>query len=106
MRDLSAAELLTQWEQGTAQSLPRRALALLAAACPEFDGDTLAAMTIGRRDGELLRLRERLFGPEITFVAACPACASQLESTVHAEDIQSGQLFLPPNRRSTSTAFE
>ena len=47
-----------------------RALTLLEAACPEMSADELASLSIGRRDADLLSLREWAFGSEMTGVAA------------------------------------
>lgn len=75
----SAAELLDVWEVG--QTLPpvQRALALLAAGRPHATPRDLAAMPIGRRDGELLALREGLFGSVIVALAQCPGCDDRFE---------------------------
>lgn len=85
------AKLLDIWEVGASLPLPRRVLLLLAAACPEASEDEFAELPIGRRDAQLLRLRERLFGPELTAVAQCPSCGEQVESTFRVEDIRLGE---------------
>ncbi|HEY8011951.1 MAG TPA: hypothetical protein VIE67_13240 [Rudaea sp.] len=95
MRALGAAQLLGIWEQGLELSSPRRALVLLAAACPETDWGELAALPVGRRDDLLLQLREHLFGAELTLVAACPACSEQLESTLRLADLRVDAPGLP-----------
>jgi hypothetical protein len=89
MRSLSASELLAAWERGLGQSLVQRALALLAAVYPEAPADDLLGLTIGRRDAQLLALRERLFGPEMACVAVCPQCAGQLDLSLNAADMRS-----------------
>jgi len=81
MRVLSAAELLDVWEHGLKQPLTRRALTILAAACPDVSVEDLAALPVGRRDARLLQLRGWLFGSEVTIVAMCPSCGEQIEST-------------------------
>lgn len=88
MRVLSAAEVLGVWERGLHQSPTRRALMLLAVACPESSDDDLVALSIGRRDARLLQLREGLFGPDLAIVAACPACGEHLESTFQVADVR------------------
>jgi hypothetical protein len=88
MRALTSAELLDVWERGYRQTRPRRALLLLAAACPEWDDDVLAAMPIGRRDSLLLTLRVWLFGSELPILAACPICVAPLESILPAEELR------------------
>jgi|ERR1043166_9173038 hypothetical protein len=92
MRALSAAELLDAWERGLAQSPGQRALMLLALACAETPLEQLAQLTIGRRDAELLALREHTFGPQLASITACPACAEQVEFQVNATE-----LFVPEN---------
>jgi len=86
---LSAAQLLGVWELGSGWSMPRRALALLAAGFPERDRGELAALSVGHRDDLLLQLREYLFGATVTVVDACPACAAALESTLRIADLRS-----------------
>jgi hypothetical protein len=87
---LTATELLDVWEHGLARPMPGRVLALLAAAFPEASVDELAELPIGRRDAQLLRLRERLFGPELTAVVPCPSCGEQVESTFRVDEIELG----------------
>ena len=89
MRALSAAELLEVWEAGFAQASTERALALLAAACPESSRDTLAAMSIGRRDAELLALRDALWGPRMEAVVVCPGCRDRLEMALNTREFLS-----------------
>lgn len=88
MRVPSAAELVDIWERGASQPLPRRALWLLAAACPETSGDDLLALSVGQRDAWLLELYERLFGPTVTAVTACPTCGQPLESSFAVTDVR------------------
>jgi hypothetical protein len=88
MGTLTASELLDVWERGLARPLPQRVLALLAAAHPEASVEDLAKLPIGRRDGHLLQLRERLFGPQLTAVTQCPTCGEQVESTFRINDIR------------------
>jgi hypothetical protein len=90
MRVPSAGELLDIWEVGSSLSLSRRALLLLGAAHPNASEDELAALPVGRRDAQLLRLYEQLFGARLTAVAVCPACGEQLESSFPAADILLG----------------
>lgn len=84
----TSAELLEIWEQGCSQSLPRRAQLLLACAYPELGDSDLDALPIGRRDSLLMNLRGWLFGPDLSMVATCPACAESLESTLQIDDLR------------------
>jgi hypothetical protein len=82
MQTLGAAQLLRVWEHGIGLPSPRRALALLRAACPESSGEEIAALTLGQRDDLLLQLREHLFGSRLDLSVPCPSCREPLESTL------------------------
>lgn len=88
MRPLSAVELLGVWEQGLAQPPTQRALALLAAACPEASPNALAELSIGQRDARLLTLREWTFGSNVVSLATCRACGERLELTFEVANIR------------------
>jgi hypothetical protein len=96
MRSLSAGELLDSWEQGSAQSPPERAVALLAAACPDVAEDDIAAISIGERDRRLLLLREKLFGPGMASIASCPACGATVEMQFDVRDVITEEATPPP----------
>jgi hypothetical protein len=87
MHELSAADVLAEWERGRARSLPERALALLAAA--GHDGEP-ERMPVGERDARLLELRERSFGPDLEAAATCPACGEQLDVELAVGDLAVG----------------
>jgi uncharacterized protein (UPF0212 family) len=88
MRVPTASELLSAWELGLRQTPIQRALTLLATTCPESADETLWALPIGQRDAQLLELRRRLFGAELSIVTPCPVCGEQLESSFRTDDIQ------------------
>src|SRR5579885_1414081 len=97
MRPLSARELLLVWEQGERQSPPERALALLAAACPERSVEELRALPVGWCEGRLFALYRETFGGTLDLVARCPACAELLEVAVEVEELApAGEEALPP----------
>jgi hypothetical protein len=79
MRPLSAGELLQVWEWGQNRHPVDRALAILAMAWPEKTWEEITYLHLGQRDGELLALRECMFGPYLSGYAACPACGDELE---------------------------
>jgi hypothetical protein len=84
---LSAAELLAAWEAGLDQPPAYRALPVLAAAC----GISMAAaaqVSLGRRDGRLLDIRERAFGPSMACMTACPRCGETVEFTCDSRTIR------------------
>jgi len=99
MRPLSTTQLLNLWEQGLAQPLAQWALLVLAAACPETPAERLAELSVGARDGRILTLREWAFGPHLTCLAACPACAEKLELTFRVNEIRA----LPPAETTALT---
>ena len=90
MRALSAAEILDVWERGADRHPAERALALLAAACPEWSDDQLLALSVGGRDALLLAAREHTFGGDLTGTARCPGCAELLEFSARTSDLRAG----------------
>jgi hypothetical protein len=84
----SARELLDVWDAGQALPPVPRALALLSAARPDLSPRALAELPIGRRDGELLSLRERLFGPGIVALTRCARCEERFELTFAVADVR------------------
>jgi len=88
MRALTVPELLHAWEEGLGQPLAERALALLAAACPETPREALARLSLGQRNARLLRLRELTFGPQLVGLTTCPDCGERLELTFQTDDLK------------------
>ncbi len=74
-----AAQLLEVWERALDQEPVRRALTLLAAACPQEPEGELAGWPLGRRDAALLAFRAELFGPQLEAIAQCPGCGLEVE---------------------------
>lgn len=87
VRGLAGQALLDVWERGLALHPVDRALAILAAACPDASWPALAALSIGRRDALLFRTRARTFGPGLAARAACPVCEEQLELRLETADL-------------------
>jgi len=87
MRPLSAAELLSIWEQGWDVAPSELALALLAPVAPESSPANLAALSIGERDRRILALREATFGSRVAAVTNCPTCGERLELAMQVSDI-------------------
>lgn len=89
----TAGDLLALWEAGVAAEPAARPSALLAAAGRWLgaelpaDGAGWEALPLGERDQWLLRLRQALFGRELTCHAACPACGEALELVLDIEDL-------------------
>jgi len=88
MRALSVSELLTVWERGLAALPFERALAILSVASPESSPAALARLSIGRRDANLLQVREWAFGSELAILAACPSCRQTLELMMPVADLR------------------
>jgi hypothetical protein len=89
MRPLSVPELLTVWERGLAALPFERALAILSVASPESSPEALARLSVGRRDANLLQLREWAFGSELPILATCPSCRQTLELTMPVVELLS-----------------
>jgi len=88
MIPVTTADLLTAWERGLSQSGSRRLLTLLATVHPEMSDEQLLKLPIGQRDGLALRLREMLFGPQLTSLSTCPSCSERLELALDVADIK------------------
>lgn len=93
MKPLSAPMLLNVWERARGQDATRRALSLLAAACPEVPFAELAQLPIGERDARLLTLREWIFGPRLSGLAACPDCGERVELDFAVEQIRTDRML-------------
>jgi hypothetical protein len=91
MQALSASKMLRVWERALGRTSPERALALLAAACPELSAEELSALSVGRRDRLLIALRECTFGPRLTSLAACDSCGEPLELSFDCSDISAAE---------------
>ena len=92
MHVLTSTELLDAWEVGLDQTRELRSLPLLLLAFPELNSTDLLTLPIGRRDGLLLLLQERIFGSYLTALADCPACEACIELTFKTTDIQTPQI--------------
>ena len=92
MRSLSASDILQIWELGLCQHPLQRAVTILTVACPEMSADEAASLTIGQRDGYLLRLRELTFGSGMNGFAVCPQCSDRLEFSLNIPDIRVADL--------------
>ncbi|WP_394829223.1 hypothetical protein [Pendulispora albinea] len=85
---LPAETLLGLWEEGeSARSDPARALLLLAFAHPQIARQELARWSIGRREEELLALRERYLGRTLELEGACPRCEQAVVIAFDARDL-------------------
>ena len=83
----TASQLLDVCEQARSQTAVQRALSLFALAAPATSLPELARASIGRRDRELLRLREKIFGSIMTGATHCPACGQAVEVEFLVKDI-------------------
>jgi hypothetical protein len=82
MRSPSDLVLLDVWDAAPSEGVTSRALRLLGAALPEQRLGRLADRPIGRRDSDLLDLREQVFGDTLECALPCPACHEPLEFQV------------------------
>ena len=85
--DLTARAVLDLWDQGRDPHLtgPERALVLAAAACPDSEAGSLAALPVGRVTALALRLRESIWGPSLAATVDCPRCGTEVEFEADAE---------------------
>jgi hypothetical protein len=76
------------WERAEARASGQaRVLSVLSIAYPEETWDSLSRMSIGRRDGCLLALRERLLGSGLALYDACPRCNQSVEIALSTHDL-------------------
>jgi len=97
MRALSADDIIRVWEMGHRQNPAERALIVLAAACPSKSGDELRRLSLGRRNGQLLEVRRRLFGSELSAFSECPGCREPLEFGVPIDAVANVGAFPAAN---------
>jgi hypothetical protein len=90
VRSLTAADIVTIWDQGQALHPIDRALLLLAYALPEAPAEELYALSVGQRNTRLLRTRQLTIGDRLEGLVTCPQCAETLEINV-----QVNQILLP-----------
>jgi hypothetical protein len=96
MYPLSAQQMLAVWERGLDQIPLERAITLLEAACPEYDRNVLAGMSIGRRDASLLQLREWAFGRQVSGCMTCQACGQPLEAGFSTDSLRQDAARVEP----------
>ena len=90
MLPLSSDALLAVWEDGVRLHGVDRALLVLSRACPEHDHDTLAGMSLGRRDALLIAVRRQSFGDRMDASTACPSCREYLELSLSCASLLAG----------------
>jgi hypothetical protein len=88
---LATPDLLAVWDSAAVLPPAGRAIALVAAACPDRSHEALAQRSVGWRDACLLTLRAWAFGPELDCLADCPRCGDHLELSFQVADVH-----LPP----------
>jgi hypothetical protein len=91
VRAFSDHEILRVWESGLDEHPIDRVLTVLAAALPNVGRNELAAMSVGRRDGHLMDIREANFGPRVSGVAECPQCREILQWDLDLDDVRSAR---------------
>jgi len=99
VRGLSPSELLDVWERGESQRSHERALTILSAALPDRPEGLLEALSVGRRDGLLLTVRELTFGPTLEALTECPRCGERLEL-----ELETGAVRVEPRPRPRAAA--
>lgn len=84
---VSPGRLLDAWDLGQGLAPVARPIALMSLVMPGHKLEELAEISLGARDAHLLRLREKMFGDRVECVTSCPACATELEFTVSADEL-------------------
>ena len=89
--------LLRVWEEQQHAHPVRRALHLLAQACPEPGWDGWLHAPIGTRDAALLALQRRLFGGSLQTTSACRHCGERLEAAFDVDDVRASRAAETPD---------
>lgn len=84
MSALTASEIITAWEAGSARAPLDRALFLLWVAGDQAD---LPGLPLSERDRRLLQLRGATFGPGLGSTALCPGCGAQMEVELDVREL-------------------
>jgi hypothetical protein len=92
---LTGEALLRVWERGASLHPVDRALTILAAVHPEVAPERLAALSVGRRDTALLRVRQATLGPAVRGFVACPTCGEKLELALDGGDLEAAIYPIP-----------
>jgi endogenous inhibitor of DNA gyrase (YacG/DUF329 family) len=100
MKPLTSSELLSVWEHCRSRSLLDKALQLLQTACSDGEPEDPALLSIGDRDGQLLQLREWMFGSQLSSVSDCPQCGAQIEWITDIADLR-----FPAEGKTTASSF-
>jgi len=85
---MGAEALLDVWEQGVGRGPQERPLTLLAAASSDRDLSEIARLPVGRRDSEMLDLRERLLGARLEATSKCPRCGVMSVFTITVDELR------------------
>lgn len=88
MHALSELEFVEIWERGQGRHPIDQALAILLSAIPDRPLAHLAQLSIGERDGALLDVYARTFGPRFDAVASCVSCHDALEFSFRVDDVR------------------
>lgn len=98
MKQLSAEELLMEWENSLPLPLIDRSLNLLSRLTGAGYA-TVARWSVGERDALLLEFREWLFGEKLLNLSACPSCGTQVEWEIQIPDIRAHSPVPEPGTR-------
>lgn len=84
---LSSADLISIWEVGQQRHDTDKALIVLSCARPEMSWDELATLPLGQRDGLLMQLRRKMFGPQLDIGVRCVRCSEPLEFDASIDEL-------------------
>jgi hypothetical protein len=87
MRPLDRCAALQLWDTGEGLAPVARASLLLAQGRPDATLESLEALSLGRRDAELLRLRELTFGSRLDINVVCPHCGERMVCAVECNEL-------------------
>jgi hypothetical protein len=86
MVEQSAQKVLAIWDFAQNRQNVDKALAILACFIPDVAPEALSNMPLGQRNTQLIKIREELFGSEMTCLTQCVHCREPVEFVLHTQD--------------------
>ncbi len=97
MSSIAARRILDAWDVAGETSPARKPAALIASLADGRSEDELLDLPVGVCDALLLRIHQRLFGPDLHAVYECPSCGERFEFSVSTGDLLGSLAATVPN---------
>ena len=91
---LKAHDIVKLWEVASGKPTWQKAILILAASSPNEPMENLALQSLGMRNVRLFRLRDKLFGTNLSANTSCTECGEAVEFQLDSQVICNPEL--PP----------